>query len=56
MMTEDFHKPFIKSMIVIGLVTVVSMVFSRYLIQYYYSFHINSTIFTSAPLDLSTKE
>jgi len=53
-MNEDFHKPFIKSMIIIALVTMASMVFSHYLIHYYYSFHINSTIFTSAPSEFSS--
>jgi hypothetical protein len=53
-MNEDFHKPFIKSMIIIGLVTLVSMVASHYLIQYYYSFYVNSTVFTSAPSEFSS--
>ena len=34
-MTEEFHKPFVKSLLVIAFVTVVSMVSSRYVANYY---------------------
>ena len=34
-MNEEFHKPFIKSLIVVGLVTVFAMVSSRFLVDYY---------------------
>jgi hypothetical protein len=34
-MTEEFHKPFVKSLLIIAFVTVVSMVSSRYVANYY---------------------
>jgi len=36
-MTEEFHKPFLKSMILVAFVTVFAMVSSRYVINYYLS-------------------
>ena len=47
-MTEDFHKPFIKSLVIVGLVTIFAMVSSRYVVDYYYSLYKNHTIYTSA--------
>lgn len=35
-MTEEFHKPFIKSLLLVAFVTVVAMVSSRYVVNYYY--------------------
>lgn len=35
MMTEEFHKPFLKNMIVIAACTVFAMVSSKFLVQYY---------------------
>lgn len=35
MTTKEFHKPFIKALAIVGLVTVFSMVSSRFLINYY---------------------
>ena len=34
-MNEEFHKPFINSLIVVALVTVFAMVSSRFLVDYY---------------------
>ena len=34
-MNEEFHKPFIKSLIVVGLVTLFAMISSRYIVDYY---------------------
>lgn len=34
-MNKEFHAPFIKSLIVIGIVTIVAMVSSKYMVQYY---------------------
>jgi Na+/H+-translocating membrane pyrophosphatase len=34
-MTEEFHKPFVKSLLIIAFVTVVTMVSSRYVANYY---------------------
>lgn len=36
-MNEDFHKPFIKSMIVVAVVTIVAMFSSKYIIEIYSS-------------------
>ena len=36
MMNEEFHKPFIKSLIVVAVVTLVTMVSSKFIIEYYY--------------------
>lgn len=35
MMNKEFHVPFIKSLIVVAVVTVVAMIFSRYFVDYY---------------------
>jgi hypothetical protein len=34
-MNEDFNKPFIKSLIIVAMVTVFSMILSHYAIDYY---------------------
>ena len=47
-MNEEFHKPFIKNLLVVSIITVVAMVSSQYIINYYYSLHKNTTVFTSA--------
>ena len=36
-MNNEFHKPFIKSLIVVAVVTLVTMVSSKFIIEYYYS-------------------
>jgi hypothetical protein len=36
-MNEEYHKPFIKSMIIVALVTVFAMVSSRYVVDYYFN-------------------
>lgn len=35
MKTEEFHKPFIKNLILIAVVTMFAMVSSRYIVNYY---------------------
>jgi hypothetical protein len=40
-MNEEFHKPFIKSLIVVAVVTLVTMVSSKFIIEYYYGLSIN---------------
>jgi len=47
-MTEDFHKPFIKSLLIVAIVTVFAMVSSRYVVDYYYSLYKNTSVYTSA--------
>jgi len=41
-MTEEFHKPFIKSLIIVAVVTVLSMVASNKLIKYYSEYNLLS--------------
>jgi hypothetical protein len=36
-MNNEFHKPFIKSLIVVAVVTLVTMVSSKFIIEYYYN-------------------
>jgi hypothetical protein len=36
-MNKEYHKPFIKSMIIVALVTVFAMVSSKYLVNYYFN-------------------
>ena len=36
-MTNEIHKPFIKSLVLVALVTVFAMVSSRYVVKYYLS-------------------
>jgi hypothetical protein len=55
MSKEDFHIPFLQSMVIIASVTLVSMVLSRILIEKYLVFPQKSVEFTSAPLGLNTK-
>ena len=39
-MTEDFHKPFIKSLLIVAIVTVFAMVSSRFVVNYYSKYNI----------------
>jgi hypothetical protein len=34
-MTEEFHKPFVKSLLLVAFVTVFAMISSRYVANYY---------------------
>jgi hypothetical protein len=45
-MTEEFHKPFIKSLAIVAFVTIFAMISSRYLVEYYYdhNFHPPKTL------------
>ena len=55
MSKEDFHIPFLQSMVIIASVTLVSMVLSRILIEKYLFIPQKSLELTSAPLALDTK-
>lgn len=46
-MNEEFHKPFIKGLIVVAMVTLFSMVSSRLVIDYYINLSYKTPIFTS---------
>jgi hypothetical protein len=45
--TEEFHKPFIKSLVAVGLVTLVSMISTRYFVKYIIYNHYQSHQYTS---------
>jgi hypothetical protein len=47
MKTDEFHKPFIKSLFIIAIVTMFAMVLSDKIVKYYSSQTYNSHIFTS---------
>lgn len=47
MKNEEFHVPFIKSLVIIAAVTLVSMVSAHYFIYNSFQNHSNSTQFTS---------
>lgn len=36
-MNEEFHKPFIKSMIIVAFATLIAMVSSKFVVEYYMS-------------------
>lgn len=44
---NEFHKPFIKSLVFIGLVTIVSMISVRYLVNFILTKHYSTPIYTS---------
>jgi hypothetical protein len=35
-MTNEYHKPFVKSLLLVAFVTVFAMVSSKYVVNYYY--------------------
>ena len=39
MMNEEYHKPFIKSLIFVAVVTIVAMYSTRFVAEIYYSSH-----------------
>jgi hypothetical protein len=57
-MINEFHKPFIKSLIIVALVTVFAMVSSKYIIEYYinHSFYPHKTIEYSSQKSQDTIE
>ena len=48
MKSEEFHKPFVKSLVLVVLVTIGSMIFSHYIVDYYMGQSLKSPIFTSS--------
>lgn len=46
-MNEEFHKPFIKSMIVIAFTTLIAMFTSKFVVEYYMGLELRDTIHTS---------
>jgi len=51
--TNDFHKPFFKALLVVAFITVFAMVSSRIFIKYYFSQYTNHPVFTSAPSEIT---
>jgi hypothetical protein len=49
---KEFHVPFIQSMIIVAVVTVISMVSSHYIINYY----AEHSIFTTKNINYSSQE
>lgn len=47
MKTKEFHEPFIKSLILVAIVTVFTMASTKYLVKYYLEPYTNTTVFTS---------
>jgi hypothetical protein len=39
-MTNEFHKPFIKSLLLVAIITVFAMVSSKYIINYYSKYNL----------------
>lgn len=46
-MTPEFHKPFLKNLLIIASVTLVTMIFSHYFIHFFISQDIQPHSFTS---------
>ena len=51
-MTEELHKPFLKSMILVAFVTVFAMVSSKYVVNYYF----NTKISPAKTLEYSSQK
>jgi hypothetical protein len=50
-MTNDFHKSFIKSLIIIAMITIFAMASTRYLVSNYLSQYDKPSVFTSDMTD-----
>lgn len=55
MKNDEFHVPFIKSLVLIALVTLVTMTLSHYYIPKFYDSYQNSHEYTSSPSYNSAK-
>jgi hypothetical protein len=51
-MNKEFHKPFIKSLLIVAIVTIFAMVSSKYVIEYY----INHSFYPSKTLEYSSRK
>lgn len=47
MMNEEFHKPFLKSMVIIAFTTLIAMITSKYVVEYYMGLETRDVIHTS---------
>ena len=52
---RDFHVPFIQGLVVVGLVTIVSMISARYLVEYSLSNHLSTPVYTSQEFQSQAK-
>jgi hypothetical protein len=55
MKTQEFHKPFINALVLVALVTVFTMISSRYIVRYYVQPYENTHLFTSEQSQFSSK-
>ena len=55
MKTEEFHKPFIKNLVLVAVATVFAMVSSRYIAYYYLNNNKQPPVYTSYESDIVTK-
>lgn len=53
--TNEFHKPFIKSLVIVGLVTMVSIISTRYFVNYMLTNYYNPPSYTSYESQISSK-
>ena len=53
--SKEFHIPFIKNLVFIGLVTIVSMFSIHYFVEYLYLSYLPSPIYTSQESQISVK-
>ena len=53
--TQEFHRSVMKSMIIVGLVTLVSMISAKYTVHYLLSDHSPTPIYTSHDSQISSK-
>ncbi len=52
---RDFHIPFINGLVLVGLVTIVSMISARYFVEYTLSNHSPNPVYTSQQSQISSK-
>jgi spore coat protein CotF len=52
LMNNEFHKPFIKSLLIVALVTVFAMISSKYIVEYY----INHSFYPHKNLEYSSQK
>jgi hypothetical protein len=55
MKTSEFHEPFIKALALVAIVTVFTMISSRYIVRYYIESNKNTIEFTSEQSQFSSK-
>lgn len=56
MKNNDFHQPFIKSLLLVAFVTIGTMIFSHFLIDYYSKHSLKTSVFTSEKSQVSSDQ